>query len=137
MLFFDFFKIYSFRLNFCFQALLTFQIMVRRFWDDALKESNILGWYRSIICNIVYSVACQDLQFKKSTPNDRFLKNLFLAIFGNLLSQSFYQKSVAKRNIILYFVFYWGALTRELNRVLTSNKPTHNLLQNGYYINHK
>ena len=55
-----------------------------------------------------------------STPNDRFLKNLFMAILF---------RETRWRNI-LFLVSFWR-LVWGLNRGLTTNKPTHSLLDYG------
>ena len=62
----------------------------------------------------------------KSTPNDRFIEKLFMAILfpprifvRNLLRGS------RRRNI---FIFSFWCLSWDLNSDLTSNKPTHYLL---------
>ena len=72
----------------------------------------------------------------KSTTSDRFFEKLFMAIFftfrvfaRNLL------KGSHRRNI---FILSFLCLTWALNLGLTSNKPTHYLLDYGdfiYYIN--
>ena len=68
----------------------------------------------------------RDLQFKKSIPNDRFMRNFFMAIlFALRLFARNLLRGSRRRNI---FIFWYWCLTWDLNLGLTSYKPTHYLL---------
>ena len=68
-----------------------------------------------------------------STPNDRFLRNFFIA--GFILLSEFVTEicweEVAEE--ILFIIHFWW-LTRDTNPGFSSNKPTHYILDHGDFF---
>ena len=62
-----------------------------------------------------------------STPNDRFLRSFFMAVFArNLLRWN-------RRGNIFFHISFW-CLTCDMKSGFTSNKPIHYLLDHGDFI---
>ena len=68
-----------------------------------------------------------------STPNDRFLRNFFMA--GFFYSQSLCHKSAERKSPKKYFSYFifddWPGIWTQ---ALASNKPTHYILDHGNFI---
>ena len=75
-----------------------------------------------ILCVIILGMSARNYSLKL-IPNDRFLRNFFLAILFYI--QNFCYKS-AQRNSLR-----WRRLAWPLNYDLTSNKPTHYQVEYG------
>ena len=65
----------------------------------------------------------------KSTPNDRFFKKLFVSILFTL--KSFCHKFADRKSLKKYFSYFVLMFGLGLEPWLSSNKPTHYLLDHG------
>ena len=68
----------------------------------------------------------------KSTPNDRFVEKLFMAIL--FTSQSFFQKSAERKSPKKYFLYVILMSGMGSNHGFTSNRPIHNLLDYAGFL---